>query len=235
MSLAHPRRRQLALAAAGAVFLAWCLWTCVVRGLADAHYTQARLLLGMPVLLGTVTEDRPAPAPARVTAARAHLRSALALEPDNPHFVEQFARVEEMRALALAPAEAGRRQALRQSAAAFRLAARMRPGSSYTWADLARVKFRMDDMDFEFFGALERAARLGPWEGPVQLALVDVGLASWRFLPSAAMPLVAGALDRALLHQAHAVGKLAAAHGSLPQVCARSGLPSRLAAACVRK
>ena len=215
--------------ALGGALLAWGIFTAAVQGLADVEYTQARLLLG------PAGQDRPPPAPAQVAAARRHLRAALEWDSGNPHYAEQFARAEELRALALDPKDPAARQALRQAAAALRLAARERPGSAYTWADLARVKLRLDDLDFEFYGALERATRLGPWEFAVQIALIDVGLAAWRLLPPAATGMVVGALDRALLREPGHVDRLAARHGTLPQVCARPNLPARLAARCVRK
>ena len=141
---------------------------------------------------------RSPPKPQAVQAAQLALREALRLDPGNPHYVEQYARVQEMKALALDRADPAARQALRQAAAAFRLAARQRPGSPYVWADLARVKLRMDEMDFEFYGALDRANRLGPWEPAVQTGTVDMGLSAWRYLAVPAQEWVVAAMDRAL-------------------------------------
>ena len=52
----------------------------------------------------------------------------------------------------------------------------MRPGSPYVWASIALLKLRLGEMDAEFYGALERAARLGPWEPAVQIAIADSAL-----------------------------------------------------------
>ena len=221
--------RAIALLFAAALLVAG-IHAAAVRGLADAQYTGARLTLAAG------TPARGAPHAETIAAALALMRQALALEPTNPHFVEQSARLLELRALGLPRDAPAMREGLRQSLAQYREAAAMRPGSPYVWASIAMLKLRLNDMDFEFYGALERAARLGPWEPQVQIALVDVGLAAWQWLASPGKEIVLGALERGLLRQAPEIGRIAAVHRNLPQVCAQAGgrLP-RLAAFCVRK
>ena len=218
----------------GALFAAALLiagiHAAAVRGLADAHYTSARLTLaeGSPA--------RGAPRPEALSLALASVREALAFEPSNPHFVEQSARLQEFRALGLPRGDPAMREGLRQSLAQYREAAAMRPGSPYVWAGIAMLKVRLNDMDFEFYGALERAGRLGPWEPPVQIAMIDIGLTTWLWLARPGKDLVLGALERGLLLQAPEIKRIAAVHGTLPQVCAETGnrLP-RLAGLCARK
>jgi hypothetical protein len=203
----------------GAALLAAGIHAAAVRGLADAHYTNARLVLAL-----SADAKRP-PSEGELAEARASLREALQFEPSNPLFVEQIARVQEM---------AGSKAAQVESLAGWREAARMRPGSPYVWASIALLKLRLGEMDDEFTGALERAARFGPWEPSVQIAIADAGLAAWRRLAPPARSLVAGTLERALLRQAAEIRVVAAAHGTLPLVCAGAGLPKRLAAFCVK-
>jgi len=192
------------------------IYAAAVRGLADAHYTHARLVLS------AATQAKRLPEADELAEARASLREAHDLEPSNPLFVEQFARTEEMTSL------------LAQSLAGWREAARMRPGSPYAWASIALLKLRLGVTDAEFYGALERAAQFGPWEPPVQIAIADAGLATWRRLAPAARDLVIADLERALLRQASEVRRIAVAHGTLPLVCAGAALPPRLAAFCVK-
>lgn len=213
----------------GGALLCAGIYAATMRGLADVEYTQARLLVPLPA------PGKPAPGAEHVPGALAHLREAIRLEPDNPHFVEQFARMHELAALSLEPSDPAIRQELRQAAAAFRLAARQRPGSPYVWTDLARIKLRLDDMNFEFYGALDRARRLGPWEPAVQLGIVDMGLAAWPYLASPAKDWVVAALDRALLREEAEVRRIAKAHGTLAGACLLAEARSRLAAFCVRK
>ena len=212
----HVALARGAFALFAAALLIAGIYAAAVRGLADAHYTHARLVLSSSTLA-----KRP-PQAGELAEARASLREALYFEPSNPLFVEQFARTEEV-AAALAPSLAG-----------WREAARMRPGSPYAWASIALLKLRLGQMDAEFYGALERAAQLGPWEPPVQIAIADAGLAAWRRLTPPAKTLVIAALERALLRQAPEVRRIAAAHGTLPLVCAGAALPPRLAAFCVK-
>ena len=227
------RSRSFIALIAGAI-LAAGIYAAALRGLADAHYTNARLALAAGALAGA-NADR-TPRPEAIGPALASLREARMLEPSNPHYVEQVARLRELRALRLAPRDPARREGLLQSLAQYREAAALRPGSPYVWASIAMLKVRLNDMDFEFYGALERAGRLGPWEPQVQLAMVDVGMATWPLLARAGRIRVLEALERALSRQEPEVRRIAAVHGTLPQACAAvaAGLP-RLSALCIRK
>ena len=222
-----------------ATILAAGIYAAALRGLADAHYTNARLALaagapaGAPA--GANAADR-TPRPEAIGPALASLREARMFEPSNPHYVEQVARLRELQALGLDARDPAKREGLRQSLAQYREAAAMRPGSPYVWASIAMLKVRLNDMDFEFYGALERAGRLGPWEPQVQIAMVDVGLASWSWLAKPGREWVLGALERGLLRQEPEIKRIAAIHGTLPQLCADiSGQSPRIADLCVRK
>ena len=217
-------RSAFVLIAAG--LLAAGIYAAAVRGLADAHYTSARLLLG---------RGDAKPPPGTAAAAQAALGEAMALEPSNPLFVEQSARLHELQALALDRGDAAARRMLAQSLGEFRAAALMRPGSPYVWASIAMLKLRLGEMDTEFPAALERAARLGPWEPQVQIAIADVGLAAWRRLAPPVKASVIAVLERGLLRQEVEIRRIAAAHGTLPLACAEAALPQRLAALCVKK
>ena len=113
---------------------------------------------------------------------RIELEKALQLDPDNPdtnHFM----------ALALeggyvdyppraASAQASRRIALDY----YRKAGRLRPAWPYTWVDLALVKYRLGEMDTEFYKAWHRSVELGPWEPGVQKVAAGIGLHGWNVL-----------------------------------------------------
>ncbi len=236
---------RAAVLLSAAALLAAGMHAALTRGLADAHYTQARVTLAAGTLAAgkpaagkpaAGTRAKSAPRPEALAAALASLGQALALEPSNPNFVEHSARLHELRALGLPRGGREARDGLRQSLAQYREAAAMRPGSPYVWASIAMLNLRLRDLDFEFYSALEHAGRLGPWEPQVQLAMIDVGLAAWKWLSGPGKESVLGALDRGLLRQGPDIGRLAAVQGNLPQVCAEAGgrLP-RLAAFCARK
>ena len=220
---------RVPLALLGAVVLGAGIYAAALRGLADAHYTNARLTLAPGAA------ERRAARSEELSHALASVNQALVYEPSNPMFVEQSARLQELRALALPAGDPGIREGLRRSLAQYRDAAAMRPGSPYVWASIAMLKVRLNDMDFELYGALERAGRLGPWESQVQITMIDVGLATWPWLARAGKVRVLEALERGLLRQEPEVRRIAAVHGTLPQVCAYATTAmSRLRSLCVR-
>jgi hypothetical protein len=94
-----------------------------------------------------------------------------------------------------------------------------RPGSGYTWASLAAVKYRLGETDDAFETAMVNAMRLAPYEPEVQRDVVDYGLA----VMDEVKPETRAAIDRAL-----AVGMKRNAPEIL-QISARRG---KLGAAC---
>jgi hypothetical protein len=205
---------RVAVLLLGAPLLAAGIYAAAVRGLADAHYYNAR------TILSAAAQTKRLPEAAYLSSAQASLAEALVLEPANPLFVEQRARVHEMQAMRLPRGDPAARALLQQALGEFRAAALMRPGSPYAWAAIAALKLRLDELDFEFYGALERADRFGRWEPAVQLALADIGLASWRLLPHSARLLVLGAIARGMPRQGPELRRLAATHDALERVCA---------------
>jgi hypothetical protein len=218
---------RTAFIAAAAGLLVAGIYAAAIRGLADAHYTRARLSL--PAGAGkTVPLEA-------VMAAQSALQDATRLEPSNPMFLEQSARLRELRAVRLDPNDPAMREMLNQSLAEMRSAARMRPGSPFVWAGIALLKARLAEIDAEFSGALERAGRLGPWEPQVQIALADIGFALWSRLAPDSKATVLAALERGLLREAPAIRRLTIAHGTLPLICAGPALPPRVTALCVKR
>jgi len=217
--------------ALGAVaLLLWGIQAAAVRGLADARYFEAR------TVLTRATQESQLPKPAELAEAQTSLREAIALEPANPLFVEQLARVHEMRALQLSRDDPARREESRSALARFREAASMRPASPYAWAAIAALKLRLDDIDFEFYGALQRAERYGRWEPAIQVELADIGLAAWPLLAQPAKVLTLEAIARALPRQAKEIRRIAAAHGTLGEVCAAENrLRKSPTGLCVKK
>jgi hypothetical protein len=206
------------------------IYAAATRGLADVRYFEAR------TVLTRATQEHLLPQMAELDEAQSSLREALALEPANPLFVEQLARVHEMRALQLPNRDPAQREELRNALAQFRHAALMRPASPYAWAAIAAVKLRLDELDFEFYGALQRAERFGLWEPAIQVELADIGLAAWPLLPQSAKVLTLNAVARALPKQGAEVRRIAAAHGNLDQVCTEERrLRNAATGLCVKK
>jgi len=191
------------------------------RGLADTADYPARRALAQ------WASEKRAPGETEWQAVHAALERAAALAPANPLYVEELGRLLELRAAGMDRSDPAARSLLEQSRAQFRQAVAMRPGSPYAWASLALVKFRLNEMDYEFYGALERAARFGPWEPAVQLALADIGLASWMLLALPGKQQVLGALERGMLRQHKEIVRIAAIHRTLPVLCSDPLLRTR--------
>jgi hypothetical protein len=98
---------------------------------------------------------------------------------------------------------------------AYRTAIQRRPSWPYAWANLAVVKFRLAELDREFFTALERAVTLGPWEPEIQKTVADLGLAAWKLLPEETRTPVRASLERGLHRQGETIISLAARYGRL--------------------
>lgn len=224
------RLRRVAVPLLAAPLLAAGIYAAALGGLSDANYYNAR------TILSAATTAKRQPGAEELASALASLSAANALEPANPLFVEQRARVHEMQALRLPHADPAARALLRQALDEFRSAALMRPGSPHAWAAIAALKLRLEELDFEFYGALERAERYGRWEPAVQLALADIGLASWRLLPYAAKQIVLGAIERGMRRQGVELRRIAARHGTIERVCAEEvTLRATPTGLCVKK
>ena len=221
----------MARIACGALVLAALAWLCALalpRGLADLRAFEARMLFK------SWTAGRRQPAQEEWDLARALLRGARELDPGQPNYLEDIARLHELRAAPSKAGEAPAQDHLRQALGLQRQAARLRPGSPYTWANIALLKARLPEPDLEFEAALRNAALLGPWEPEVQLALADAGFRHWGTLaPETRTALTANAL-RALHRKDAKLFDLARRRGRLDVLCAVRGVErSRLASACI--
>jgi hypothetical protein len=122
----------------------------------------------------------------------------------------------------------------RQGLEYHREAVRLRPGAPYSWASIALLKGRLPEPDAEFEAALRNAARLGPWEPEVQIAVAESGLSLWDRLSPPARSAVRDTLARALRWQDAKLFALARSAGRLDVLC---GVPevarSPLATSCI--
>jgi hypothetical protein len=189
-----------------ALLLMLALWA-LANGVADVAWQPARTALTHWEAAGT------APAAGSLERARASLALARALDPLNPRYVQESARVREWSAVGLPPWENETGARLEASLAGYRAAIARRPAWPYAWAGLARAKLRLLQLDGEFERAVERSGALGPWEPEVLLALTEIGLLAEPLLSEAAGARVAAATERALRQQPRKVIRLAARLG----------------------
>lgn len=99
--------------------------------------------------------------------------------------------------------------AARASRDSFRQALRLRPTAPQTWANLALAKQSLGEIDDEFFTALERSARYGPWEPPVLMIGLQTGLGAWDRASPAQRELILGMRDRTVQRDVASVNRIA--------------------------
>lgn len=198
------------------------------RGLADLRGFEAR------VIFKSWEAKRRQPSVEEWTYARGLLHEARELDPHQPNYLEDVARLYELRALPLKAGDALAQGYLRQALDYQREAARRRPGSPYTWTNIAVLKARLPELDAEFETALRNAALLGPWEPEVQLALVATGFRHWNSLAPETRAAMRGNAARALRWQDVKMFELARRTGRLDVLCTVPGVEkSTLARACI--
>lgn len=138
----------------------------------------------------------------------ARLSRALAIVPENDwalefHGAMQF---ETMRAatdpeVAIAAAGASRDS--------FRQILQLRPTSHVGWINLAAAKQSLGEIDNQFFAALERSARHGPWEPPALLLGLQLGLGAWDRATPAQRETILQIRDRAVQRDVGSVNRIA--------------------------
>jgi hypothetical protein len=151
--------------------------------------------------------------------------AAHVLDPHNPELLEQLGTLMAMPVvLDGADGEAAMDVAMsgRRAMDFFAAAVVARPVSGYAWANLALSKYQVGEVDTVLYRSLENAARLGPWEPDVQLAVTDLGWALWDEMPKALRKTVDELAANALQRNADRLFRIAERRGRLAELC---GLP----------
>lgn len=140
----------------------------------------------------------------------ADLERAAASAPGDPNIEELLGSLDMKRA--------DRPQFLDEALVHYRRAVALRATSPYTWAAILATDYRKGESTGEIQAAMRNAARLGPAEPEVQLAVIDYGLALWDEEGPETRGQVEGAITGAMkrdpsqaLHIAERRGRLAVA------------------------
>jgi hypothetical protein len=94
-----------------------------------------------------------------------------------------------------------------------------RPGSPYTWANLALVKYRLGDTGPAFEKALVNAANLGPYEPEVQQIVSNLGLAVYDEVQPATRAAVERMVAAGMKRNASEILQISARRGRLGVAC----------------
>jgi hypothetical protein len=222
------RSYRILIALIGTAVLGLAVYESAKRGLADWGSMRGRYEIA-----GWAERGTPPP-PDRLQDAITALIDALALTPDEPTLIEHLGTALELRAAGAAPGSEAQRRYLEAALFHFRNAAALRPTSPYTWADILLVKYRLGQVDAEFFGAMRNALDFGPWEPAVQLIVADTGLGAWDRLDAGLRGRVSENLQRATLRQADALARIGTYHRRIDLVCAASLERMKNKVKCVR-
>jgi hypothetical protein len=149
------------------------------------------------------------------TSWGARLSAALSMDARNPNLSESLAHWHERSARRGGAGAPALVEALRH----FRAAAARRPTSSYTWSNIALVKVGLKELDSELAAAVVNAARFGPWEPEVQLAMADVLFTSGPQLTPAAREAARSLMINGLLRQDQQIYERAVLRGQLALLC----------------
>jgi hypothetical protein len=190
----------------------------VPRGIADLAAFSPRQRLAQ------LDAREEAPTAAEWRRAQEQLQRARELDPHNPVHTEALARWYERYTLRLPRSSLIAPAYLEQSAAHLRSALAARPGSPYTWANLALVKQRLAQFDDEFQAAYVNAWRLGPWEVEVQFGLAQIAFRTPDQLGPDAREAARGAITNASRRYSKELFQFARRHGGIPVLCGVLGI-----------
>ena len=217
-SYLYDTHRQLAKGWIKAVCIA------IFAVLALIAVQSARMgVAGLTVELAQSEVNRWAATPARrglgeLNRVAGYFSESLGIIADNPWALEglgarDLARVRVSRT----PAEAV--AFTRDSHLQFRRALQQRPTSPFLWANIARSKLLLDEIDEDFFKAMRYADELGPWEPASQQMVLFAGLAAWAKLDPGLQQSMSGILRRGSLRNAPKLYEIVKSYMRFDLVC----------------
>lgn len=193
---------RVMVAAAGLAVLGWMGYEAVSYGVSGtAAVNGVRELEKMSKLRGGIVAPW----------WRDDLARAAALVPDDPFVREALALV--ITRNSNEPSEL--EEAQRHLVAAIEA----RPGSPYTWANLAVMKYRLGDTGPAFEKTLVNAASLGPYEPEVQQIVSDLGLAVYDEVAPATRAVIERMLAAGMKRNAAEILQIATRRGRLGEAC----------------
>ena len=204
------------VAGCGALLLAGVSVFCADQGLADLLALDAATK--QSDLQNRTTRTVGAVEPREVKAVGDALLHAQRADPLNPNTAEQLGSHYALNVRSAETVDADRSH-WAKAREHYANAVVLRPTSPYSWANLAWTKFHLRQVDAEFYGALESAMRLGPWEPEVQFVIVDLGFAVWADLPVEMRSKVLAIAQNGQVRYATQIAAIAKQRGRLADVC----------------
>ncbi len=128
------------------------------------------------------------------------LEMARKFDPENPELLMALGLAHEGRFANSAVKFSDARESREQALVYYRQSVNLRPSWPYGWIDLALVKYRLGELDQEFYDAAALSLELGPWEPGVQKVIIEIGLHGWKDLNDEMHILVLDTIRKAIVH-----------------------------------
>lgn len=173
-TLSRPSALQSLLLLGALAGMLGSLYIALQAGLSDAKGMRARWQIGQWQLSAKMR-----PKPVEIGRARNELLAALEWQPDDPQMLEQLGYLYSIRSQFAQGLPELEHAMLEEAALFYRQAAARRPMSPYPWANIAFGLHRRNVDPAAMWEAFDRALQYGRREGPVQIRLLQVGLARW--------------------------------------------------------
>ena len=113
---------------------------------------------------------------------QANLEKAIELDPTNPDINLWLGKVIEGPYAKVGLRKSIAKDARLKAAGYYRESIRLRRTWPFAWIDLAMVKYRLFEIDDEFFHAVRRSMYYGPWEPDILRVVSDFGMVLWKIL-----------------------------------------------------
>ncbi|MEM7027420.1 MAG: hypothetical protein AAF410_04255 [Pseudomonadota bacterium] len=164
-----------------------------------------------------------------------NLMKAQQLDPSNPDIRENLAIALEGRYAKFAAGEIEAETNRNKALAHYRTSVSLRPSWPYAWNSLMAVKFRLGQIDKEFFNVFHQAERLGRWEPDIQRMLVNIGLMNWLQFPASERAYLLEIVKRSLQKQPNEILDIAKNYGLLDVICLLNKEIENVAKTCSTK
>lgn len=182
-------------------------------GLADVYYRPALNEIRNWIFGKSEINDE------RWDKLKLSLSKAQQLDPTNPYIYENLGIALEARFSKMEPGDLDARVYREQALEHYRTSAFLRPTWPYAWNSIMTVKFRLGEIDHEFFTAFNNAERLGRWEPDIQRMLVDIGLINWLQFPASERKYLLDIVSRSLEKQPIKTLEIVNKNGLLDVIC----------------
>jgi len=132
-------------------------------------------------------------------AIHANLRKAIDLSPNDPNTLTELGRLHRIQLEQDALDDTAIEKHGNLAIDYYERAARLRPAWSWVWINLAHVRWELyQDSNDDYHQALMHAIHFGPWEGGVQIWVVELAVDTWESLSPGVSNAVLAMIDRSL-------------------------------------